>query len=449
MQVTPRSRRQLLFQNILFVVLLFAAAGLLGWLSTLYVYQADWTYGHRDSLSPASVKLLGTLKEPLTITAYTGPRSQFHDPLQRFFAKYQSVKPDFTLSFVDPDADPQRARSQGITGDGQVVLQYHGRSEKLDQVSEAEVGNAIQRLARSADRYVVFLTGDGERSLTGMHNFDLGAFGKQLEAKGFKIESLNLAANPSVPENTSLLVIAGPQAQVLPGMVRMLRDYVKRAGNLLWLGDPGPLYGLEPLAADIGVQFGAGTLVDPETQLFGINDPKIIMVPKYPETSALTRGLSAISAFPGATSLEMKPGSGWQQDAFLTTLPRSWLETGRLEGAVSYDPKSGDKLGPLTIGLALTRELGDHEQRIVVTGDGDFLANQYLGTAGNLDLGLNLFNWASHDDAFIDIDTRAAPDLSLGLTTTAQAVIGLVFLFLLPLFFLSMGIAVWLRRRRR
>src|SRR6185437_3119885 len=136
----------------------------------------------------------------------------------------------------------------------------------------------------------------------------------------------------------------------------------------------GPLYGLEPLAADLGLHFGNGTLVEPNIQLLGINDPTITLVAKYPEDSPLAGGLNAATLFPGATSVDVAAGSPWQQDAFLQSLPRSWLETGRLAGKVSYDPKQGDRLGPLTLGVALSRELpGKGTQRVVVTGDGDFL----------------------------------------------------------------------------
>ena len=443
MKITPRSRRQLLVQNMLFVVLLLAGVGFAAWLSTLYDYQADWTYGSRNSLSPASTKLLATLKRPVTATAYAGAASPYRLPLQRFFRNYQKVKPDFSLSFVDPDRDPESARKAGISADGQVVLSYGERTERLTRVSEAEVANAIERLERSSERYVVFLKGDGERDPLGRHNFDLGLFGKQLSAKGFKIEPLSLAANPSIPDNTAVLVVAGPQAQVLPGMVKLIRDYVKRGGNLLWLGDPGPLYGLEPLAVDIGLRFGAGTIVDPNTQLLGIDDPTVTLVSEYPPTSALTQGLSTMTLFPTATSVLVDKSAGWQEDDFLKSLPRSWLETGKLQGAVSFDPKKGDKAGPLPLGVALTREdPSGHEQRVVVTGDGDFLSDAYVGNMGNMDLGLDIMNWVAHDDAFLDINPRPAPDLVLSLTPTAQGVIGVGFLFVLPLIFLVTGLTV-------
>ena len=185
MQITRRSRRRVQFQNFLFTILFVAVMGLLGWVSTQYDFHADWTYGHRNSLSPASVKLLGTLKQPLTATAYARASSPFRAPLKRFFANYQAVKPDVRLVFVDPDLDPERVRADGITAEGQVILKYGERSEKLDQINEAQLADAIQRLERAADRYVVFLAGDGERNPIGEHNFDMGEFGKQLTDKGF------------------------------------------------------------------------------------------------------------------------------------------------------------------------------------------------------------------------------------------------------------------------
>ena len=457
MRVTRKSRLQVTVQNTVFLLLFLAAVGLLARLSTQYVYEADWTYGQRNSLSPASVQLLKTLDKPLTFTAYVRGNSPLKDPLRRFVAKYQQVKQDAALTFVDTDTDPDAARTAGITADGELEVGYAGRSEKLTQINEAELGNAIQRLARSAERYAVFLTGDGERDPLGVHNFDLGDFGKQLQDKGIKVETLSLAANPTIPQNTSMLVIAGPQADLLPGMVTIIRDYVKKGGNLLWLADPGSLYGLQPLAEDLGVRFGAGTIVDPESQLFGINDPKILLVPKYDADSGITKDFTTATLFPAATSVDADKDSkaGWQATDFLKTLPRSWLATGKLEGQVNYDPKRGDRLGPLSIGLALSRPLkaakgeATGEQRVVVTGDGDFLSNSYLGNGGNLQLGLNVFNWLAHDDSQISINPRPAPDLALILTPLAQGLIGFGFLLALPLLLLASGIAVWLRRRRR
>lgn len=460
MRVTRKSRLQIRLQNLIFYVLFLAFIGVAAWLSTQYVYKADWTYGHRNSLTPASVRLLKTLDEPLQFTAFARDNPSLRDALTRFVDKYKSIKPDTTLSFINPDTDPQAARDQGITADGELVIHYAGRTDKTTQVNETIVSNAIQRLARASTRYVVFLQGDGERDPHGRHNFDLGDFGAQLTQKGFKVESVNLAATPSIPQNTSVLVIAGPQTNLLPGSVKIIAGYVQHGGNLLWLGDPGNSYGLDPLAAVLGIRFGGGTIVDPDSQLLGINDPTVVLVAKYRSDSLITRGFNTATLFARATSVESAGGSDWQDIPFLETLPRSWLETGKLEGSVRFDAKHGDKQGPLAIGMALTREVKPAtgkkstdekpvEQRVVVTGDGDFLSDSFLNNGGNLDLGLNIFNWLSHDDSYLNINPESAPDRTLALSSTATAAISIGYLFALPLFLIVFGFTFWVRRRRR
>jgi len=157
-----------------------------------------------------------------------------------------------------------------------------------------------------------------------------------------------------------------------------------------------------------------------------------------------------LTLFPTATSVDVDKNAGWQEDDFLRSLPRSWLETGDLHKPVGFDPKQGDKPGPLTLGVALTRETKDgHMQRVVITGDGDFLSDAIVANSGNMDLGLDIMNWVAHDDAYIDINPRPAPDLVLSLTPLAQGVIGVGFLFVLPLFLFGTGLLVWIRRRRR
>lgn len=461
MRVTRTSRLLLRGQNWAFVIVFLAIIGLLAWLSTRYVYQADWTYGHRNSLSPASVKLLDTLKGPLSFTAYVRNNAELRDGIQRFIDRYQRVKKNATLSFINPDTHPQAARTAGITANGELVVSYAGRSEDVTRISEINITNAIERIAHSANDFVVFLTGDGERDPHGQHNFDLGDFGTQLGNKGFKVETLNLAATPTIPTNTAVLVIAGPQANLLPGAVTIIANYVKHGGNLLWLSDPGPLHGLAPLAKDLGIQFGKGTIVDPDSQLFGITNPTVILVAKYKPGSTITQGFNNATLFAGATSVNTDPGSPWQSNDFLETLPRSWLETGKLVGNVKYDPAHGDKKGPLPIGVSLTREIkqpaaakskgGNQktiEQRVVVTGDGDFLSNTYLNNGGNLLLGLNILNWLAHENNFININPESAPDRTLTLSKSAESLISLGFLFLIPIGLFAAGIIIWARRRR-
>ncbi|MEO5573467.1 MAG: ABC transporter, partial [Gammaproteobacteria bacterium] len=134
--------------------------------------------------------------------------------------------------------------------------------------------------------------------------------------------------------------------------------------------------------------------------------------------------------------------------------PRSWSETGALQGEINFDAGS-DTQGPLDIGVSLVRPTPANtstqraEQRIIVTGDGDFVSNTYLGNGDNLNLGLNIVNWLSHDDKLIAIRATTAPDTALNLSYITSLLVGFGFLFALPIALLGTGLTIWLRRRKR
>lgn len=459
MQVTKSSRRLTRLNNVVFVVLLLGVAGLLAWVSTRYNYQSDWTANARHSLSPASVKLLQQAKGAINVTAFALDKRQLRDHIRDVIGRYQRYKSDVNLTFVNPDTDPARAQAMGVTNDGEVVIEYAGRKEHIKpfELKEQKITNALQRLMRSGDRWLVFLDGHGERRANGEANRDLSLWAKQLKEKGFKTQSVNLAQAGSIPDNTTVLVISAPQVDLLPGEVKAVEDYIKRGGNMLWLGDPGPLHGLDPVAQELGIKFLPGIVVDLTTQLLGIQSAAIAAVTGY-GSSPVTKDFNLLTVFPLAAGLTFDSSKGWQDDGFLKTGKSSWVETGNLAGKVQFN-ENEDIRGPVTIGVTLTRtpeKKGDKsktvskkQQRIIVTGDGDFLANQYVGNVGNLDLGMNMINWLSEDEHFLDIPAKTAIDTKLQLTSLESGIIGAGFLFGLPAVLLISGLTIWLRRRKR
>lgn len=449
MRLNRRSRRILGLQRWLMLALGLALVGLLAWLSLRYSFTADWTREGRHTLSEASLAVLAQLDDPLEITAYARPDPELRGRIQELVGRYQRARPDVTLRFVNPDLVPDELRARGISVDGELLLRYQGRSENLRSISEQEITNALQRLARGGERWVAFLEGHGERRPSGAGNHDLGLWVRQLEQRGLKARSLNLAVTAAIPDNAALLVIAGPQVEMLPAEVGLVREYVERGGNLLWLADPGPLHGLESLAEDLGVSFLPGTVVDPTTQLLGIDSAAMVLIPSYPAHPALG-GFRYLTVFPYAWALEVEPPEDWHAMPLLVTAAAAWSETGPLEGSPRFDDEV-DVAGPLTLGISLTRSRPDAdggEQRIVVIGDGDFLSNAYLGNSGNLDLGLRLVNWLSGDDAFVVVPARGDAGVHLELSRTATAIIGFGFLLVIPLLLAGVGAGVWLRRRR-
>jgi hypothetical protein len=457
MKVTTHTRRMLQLQTILFVLLFLVVIGLLGWLSTRYVYEADWTASGRNTLSEASVALLREIPGEVRIAAW----AREAPPLVRrgiadLVARYQRHKPDIRLEFINPDREPQRARELGIA-DGELVISYGDREERLRDVSESGLTNALQRLARGGGRRLLFLAGHGERNPDGRADHDYTAWAEQLRSKGIGVARINLVESPAIPPETTALVIAAPQSALLPGEVAIIKGHIEQGGNLLWMTEPGDgLHGLEPLAEHLGIRFKQGIVVDPTVSqvglmLFGIDDPRVALVANYPRHE-LTLGFDRNTLFPIAGAIAVESAGEWEAVPVLQTLSGTWLETGEVIGTVTFD-EGEDIPGPLTLGVALTRVIDDgaesRTQRIFVVADSDFLSNGFLGLGGNLQFGFNIANWLASDDRFIDIPVRTAPDLSLEFTPLTTAVVGLGFLLALPALLLGSGLVIWWRRRRR
>ena len=451
MKITRQSRNLFRLQGLVFTVLFAGIIGMLAWLSTQYVYQSDWTHGARNSISAESRALLNTLQGPVTITAYLRDDTLLQSQLRDLVGSYQRVKDDISLEIINPDTVPERVRELGIASGGEIIIRYQGNQERLQTLAELQFTNALLRLSRQDERWISFITGHGERKPAGDTNHGLGIFGKEMENKGLHVQTLNLT-EATIPVNTHLLVLASPQVELLPGEVSLLQDYVRNGGNLLWLAETKPLTSLQPLADQLGIRFMPGTVVDATSQMFGVDDPTFVIIPGYPN-HAITRQMSIVTVFPEAVALDVNDSSPWEATPLLTTLERAWTELGELAGEIRFDADTDERAGPLIIGLALTRApdsaAPDDEQRVMVIGDGDFLSNTYLGNAGNLGLGLNIVHWLSHDEAFIDIQVRAAPDTALVLDQGTQIFIAAGFLVGLPLLLLICGLVIWLRRRRR
>lgn len=453
MKITIKSRRQLQFQNLVFVIALLTLSGLLAWLSTQYNIQTDWTSSGRNTLSIDSRKLLGEMPGKIHITAFARETPLLRNHIRDLVARYQREKDNVSLQFVNPDADPERVRELGITLDGELLVAYQGRSEKVQETTEQALTNSLLRVARQELRKVAFLTGHGERDPHGQANHDFGNFGKLLEKKGIQLDSLNLTETTLIPDDINLLVIAAPQVDLLAGEVQLIHRYLQEGGNLLWLVEPGGIAGLEPLAEALGIEVLPGIVVDATTQLFGIDDPAFALITDYP-MHAITRSMNSLTLFPQAAALEVNAPEEWQVEPLLTTLDRAWTEIGPISGTIRFDEDSDERFGPLDIAFVFTRQKPgsdeqNSEQRVLVIGDSDFLANTYLGNGANVDLGLKLFNWLNNDDKLVTITARTASDASLELSTLSQAVIGFSFLFIIPLMLIGAGITIWWRRRQR
>lgn len=448
--LNKKLRWHYLIQNGVFVILLLLLVILLGYLAAQTRLQWDVSQNGRNSLSEASVEILQKLQGPVQVTAYaTEQHAQLGDIrkiIADFMALYQRVKPDLSLTFIDPVAQPILTQEADVQVNGEMVIKFNQRVEHLTAINEQAFSNALMRLARAEDKLIVALSGHGERRLDGNANYDLGEFGRHLRTNGFNSQPLNLAIEQDIPVNASMLMIASPQTDLLPGEVDKLLNYVDQGGNLLWLVDQESLRGLLPLTEKLRLTLTPGVVVDPQAEQ--LKAPVTFALGAIYGRHVITDNFDYITVFPFARQITIDESEEWSSVSLVEAAQQGWVETGDLNDAINFD-QADDVAGPISIAVALTRNIQDREQRIVVVGSGHFLANTYLGNGSNLDFGINLINWLTGDEELIVIQPRATLDSNLILSESDLTLIAVVFLVLLPLLFLVCGTVIWWRRRRK
>jgi ABC-type uncharacterized transport system involved in gliding motility auxiliary subunit len=444
--------------NAIHAMLVIVAAALIAFLSTRFGFDRDVSRSRSASLGDASVALLKTLDAPVEVISYARRQGNLRAVIADFVDRYRRAKPDLSLRFVDPDADPNAMREAGVNVDGELELHYRDRSERLKVLTETEFSASLLRLSRTHERIVAFLEGEGERQPLGKANADLGQFVAALADRGLRAVPLPLANAGKVPENADLVVIADPQVAVPDTVVAELVDYVARGGNLLWLAEPDAKSGLHALATALSIRVLPGTIVDGNGQAFGLGDPSFVAVDHYPD-HAITHDFALATLFPQPAALAQLADARWDIRSILRSSAKSWNETGHIPKAgedtanVRQDADVGEIPGPLDLGFALSRispRPDRHEQRIVVVGDGDFLSNSFLGNVGNREFGQRVFDWLLGDDAQIAIADRSAPDRELALSQGALTWLAATFLVVVPVLLAAAGGLIgWRRRRRR
>lgn len=454
MKITAKTHRMLRLQSVIFYLLLLVAIVLIARLSMTFNHQFDWTQNSRNTLSETSQQLLQDINSPVTVQVFAGNDYPYLSSIKDLLARYQAYTDQLKIDYIDPQFSPDLVRAMNIQQQGEIVISRGERKQHVQDLSEQSFTNALIAVARSEQPWLVFTEGHQERSLFEQNNVSLSNWAQQLQSKGFKLQALNLLEQKAIPDNTRVLVIASPLQDFLPGEIKLLRDYLDKGGNLLWLADPKQPASLNALAESLGLEISAKTVLDPNAAMLGINDPRFVLISDY-ANHPIGQATTSVSLFAEATTVEKSDSDtalDWQYTNLLNSQPDAWLESNSViqsNVALQAFDAGIDQAGPLSLAYALSRELDGRQQRVVVIGDGDFVSNAYLGNVGNLSLAMATMNWLSHDDALINIPVKTSVGTQLTLNRTQSAVIGFGFLVILPLLFVLAGLTIWWRRRRR
>lgn len=421
---------------VLLSLLIVAVAAGAAWLSTQMRLMSDWSVAGRGGLSEATLGVLRTLTEPVHLTAFVRDEPVVRRMISQWVERYRLVYAPITLTFVDPVVAPQQVAAVPGASEGMVLLVYGSRRLLLNGFSEPRLSSGLLKIQRAEHRFLLFVTGHGERDPIGNRARDVSALAQRLRLQGVQIQTLNLAQVGVIPDNTAALVLASPQVSWLAQEVELVQRYVERGGNMLWLTEPGARVGLEALARDLGVSFDVEPLHDSRARELPGGDDSMVLGFRY-GNPGITQDFDMVTAFKEASSVIVS-APGYRVKP-LVEIPEPAGSTGSV-------PSSSMLAATLERDVPVSGVV--REQRVVVVGDGDFLSNAYLATGGNLEFALRVANWVQQDDVAVTVPAVVAKDARLQLSTTLLMVLGVGFLLVLPGAFGLLGVFIWWRRQR-
>lgn len=319
-------------------------------------------------------------------------------------------------------------------GDGQTFLRYY--NDMMIYPGEREFTAALKHLVTPSQTPVVtFLTGNGERSITKAGDAALkmfvkdGSFRAALINQGFTVDTVNPDLQRIAP-HTSILVIAAPQTAFSSQAQEQLLQYVGSGRNLFVMTEPGSQSVLAALLQQLDVRAGETTIQE-ESRDYA---PDFLLSHFSEKAGAISPALGAYQAdsgvvsVSGAVNLQYGTGAGFQVVPLLLSKNKQ----------------------PLA--LALERKQAGKTQRIIVTGDADFMSSAEISrrkpSVWNQPFTTEIFRWFTYG-AF-PINTGAMRSRDVIDSDDAGILTMRIFFFgVIPVSLLLLATALLIYRKRR
>jgi ABC-type uncharacterized transport system involved in gliding motility auxiliary subunit len=466
-------RRQMKYgaNSFVLVAVVLGILGAVNYLVFRHSKRWDLTKGQRYSLSDQTRKILAGLKEDVKIVYFQRAANAGEGPDR--LKEYEHASPRVKTEFIDPVAKPGRARDYEITAVPTLVVERGAKREKISNDSEQDISNALIKVTRDSKKTVCFASGEGEADLDDVADGGLSGAKAALAKNQYETKKVVLLQESKLPQDCTVLVVAGPQKDLLPQVVDQIRAYVKGGGKAMLMEEPElktSFPNFSALLKEWNIETARDVVLDYslQNQLSGTG-ALTPLAAQYPYHE-ITKDFRLATAFHTARS--MKAGSaspaGVHAQNLVETSSQSWAESDLSLKEPVEQNEGKDQKGPISLAAVATIELESPspapspspspaaedaakpkkpEARVVAFGDVDFASNAFLGFPGNADLFLNSVAWLAQDADLISIRPKEADDQRLFLTGQQVQNVFLLSLVLLPGLFVVLGIFSWWRRR--
>lgn len=480
----------------IYSALVFACVVVVYMIAARHPKRWDLTQDRYYSLKPQTTQFLRALTQPIRIVMFTTPDSRAE--VEEFLALYKAQKPGLVSVEVHvAEQEPQIALQYDANtypGDAYVIREGvagaapaaaaeaqpapaaetpagEGTAPRRKKVSlgtlgkdtEGKLTNAIVEVLRDQATKIYFLRGHGEKPFEKPRNLAADApdmsyaeVRRILQERAFTVEEFSLLERGVIPEDATVIAIAGPRRDLYDLERDLLVDYVRGGGKLLVLFDAvyDPAAKFDNLIAvlrefgvdseqnsvvmDAAAQRATGDWFTPIIQEYG-NHQIVEGIQAEPFLLTSARAFRSTQPAPAGTSVIdlFKTGQSAVERAVKDALAN---------GSRVQVPQGG--FAKLSLGVAATRQVTGTttNARLVVIGDSDVFANAYLEKTPAAVL-VQSTNWLAEQKDLLAIPPRVLTETAI-IVTDRQLLLLTFSLCLLVLGVLGGGLTYTVLRRK-
>lgn len=393
-----------------YVLLLFVSLSLLVIFILLEKSNKSFKINNDKDLSAQSVKVIESLvdEKAVKFEIYSNKNSVVAKKIFKFFSRFKEINNQIIIEFIDPSTNPSKAQNNSVTIQGEIVLTFVDETRinkvNITELSETSIINAVLRLQNDKDEWMVIAEGYGMRSIDDDTSQGLSKLLLNLKKIGFHIARMPLNTALVLPEKVKVIALPHPKEQLDEQMVAWLLRQSESGISIWWL------YDVDSVAQPY-LELAFDVLIGEKKKLDG--DEYSAVLSGFPQHKIVENFNQPIYL---AESVEI-----------ISSNSQVFIQTSEKES------------------LAISKKSSSN--RLVISGDTDFVSNQYINAAANSSLSIRIVDWLFYHDDRINVPVKVNKNTQLLLTKSQLLILSVLFLILIPLFFMIVAFKQWRKNR--
>jgi hypothetical protein len=457
-------------EQLVSAVLIVVVAGICG--LAMHIASKDpkrWDLTERriHSLDPKTEQVLQDLPERLEVevvgffsNSFDASESAALKSFERMVDAARATGTGVRFEILDPEINVLAAREAGITSNATVIVSVRSRAnpadervERLYSPDEEELANALLRAISDRKSKVYFVSGHGERTPRTSGDEGVSMLAQHLKNLGFGIGVWESLREPTIPEDATVLIVAGPTTPLDEREAGLIREWVEAGGSLMLLAEPTlpeeelVKTGLEGALLSWGLRLQDDLILDQMMTRLG-GDPAAPIADRF-GFHEITSGFETALIFATARSVSEENALPGQVTIFdlARSSDQAWGETDLSQEEISIT--EDDNEGPVTIiALAeLHRPDSEAAGRVLVAGDVDWITDGLIPTLGNLDFVTRSVGYLAKAEDVVKIPPREKSDDTLELSALEMVLMVFLVVFLVPGVTTAVAIMLWVWRK--